>query len=144
MKKIISLITLVALVLSLAGCGGTKKKEYDPADGNVLITEDMLDEIRMDVLGAGTDDKLSYSYESDALRAANLREYENIKEFTSITITSEDYRDDWHYCFYGKIYGKDTYNNRVSYNFRLTVLCAEDSSTESGYRIEMDGISIDI
>lgn len=150
MKKICSLLLVVTLILSLCACGGNaNKKAYDPSEGNVLITDDMVDEIRAAVLDKSSKGKLSFLFESDALSCANARieissGYEHIKKFTSIKITSEGFQDKWHYNFYGTIYGKDTYNKDVSYDFKLVVLCAEDSTEEKGYKIKRDGISINI
>lgn len=146
MKKIKLLLISVLLVLSLVACGESSKNTYDPSDGNVTITKDMLDDIREVVLdGEG----LSFSHEYSALSVANARigvmsGYEHMKEFTSIKITSGDYYDDWHYRFYGQIYGKDSYNSPVKYKFYYQVKCAEDSTEEKGYKIERDGIGIEI
>lgn len=150
MKKIFSLLIVVTLILSLFACGGNaNKKTYDPSEGNVLITNDMVDEIRALVLDMRSKGKLSFLFENDSLSGANARikgwsGYEHIKEFTSIKITSEGFEDQWHYNFYGTIYGKDTYNKDVSYDFKLVVLCAKDSTEEKGYKIKRDGISINI
>ena len=150
MKKLSSLLLVLTMILSLCACGGkSSEKSYDPSEGNVLITEDMIDDIKSTVLEHWNPNKLSSRFESDALRAANVRidvssGYENMKEFTSIEITSDDYDDDWHYSFYGKIHGKDIFNKSVSYDFSITVVCKENSSEENGYSIERDGIKIDI
>lgn len=149
MKKLLALLLAGLLCFALCACSGSSKNEYDPSEGNVLITSDMINEIRNTVLENGEYGKLTYSFESDSLRAANARigvssGYEDVKEFTDIEISSEDYYDDWHYRFYGKIYGKDTYNNFISYDFSITIKCKENASSESGYVIERDGISINI
>ena len=76
---------------------------------------------------------------------SDIETYEYIKSQSyKFVYTSEDYYDDWHYRFYGKIYGKDTYNNFISYDFSITIKCKENASSESGYVIERDGISINI
>ena len=149
MKKFLCLALAIILCLSVTACGGGKKNKYDPSQGNILITDDMVSEIREAVLKTGKYGALSYSFEADALRAANARigvssGYEDIKEFTSIQITSEDFHDDWHYRFYGTIFGKNIYNKNVAYDFSITIVCAENSATANGYKIQRDGISINI
>ena len=148
MKKIISLILALMVCLSLCACGGRNSGGYDPSKGNVLITKDMLPEIRAAVLSDGDSSSLNFLFESDALRAANARisaggsSYQDIKTFSSIKITSEDYEDEWHYCFYGKIFGKDDFNKSISLDFSLSVYCPESETDSRGYTVERYGISI--
>ncbi len=148
MKKILALLLIFILSLSITGCA-SDDHEYDPSEGNVLITDDMIPDIQASVLDYSDTSELSFLFKNDALRCANERVavmtgYEDINEFYDIKITSEGFKDDWHYCFYGKIYATDKYNNYVNYDFYLLVACKEDPSTEKGYTVTRAGVSIDI
>lgn len=140
-KAIICIVVLA--ILYMVRVNNISDREYDPNDYRKILTEDIIEEIKNEVLNPFDENKLSYYFENKNLYYANMRiqNNPNIDEYIAIEVTSSKPYDEYEYRVYGKIYGKDRYNKVIVKNFYISLYC--DIKDDGTYEIEQHGLTME-
>lgn len=135
MKKIFSLLLVVAMILSLCACGGGN--EYNPNEGKILITDKLKTEMEEYLTIPHKTIKNIKNAEWEFIRRCKVYSYDYDVNFDSCEIKSYEQKDEYNYIVYVVFNGKDKHNDIIELKTSL-LLFFEDDSNENKHKINDD------
>lgn len=133
-KKTILGFLVCLFAISACSCGQSNKTT---TNSGLVFTDEMIEEIESDI----EEDK-SIGLNGPQLRAFSYAVTKKDITVTKVDITSYGLEDDYRYMVYGKVYGKDSYNDTVAYKFRMSYTAQADDESEKGYKLTSHMLSM--
>ena len=118
MKKIKCGLFCILFILVLSGCG-----DNEETTSHIPLTDSMIKDIESSIFDEFDTTKLNSMWEYRILGYANARvsvdsyDSKDVKEYTTLTVTSSEKIDAENYRVYGYFEGFDDFNNSISKQF---------------------------